>query len=241
MNMKKIPNFVNSKLEMVQKSFKSLSQSQDISMVDLIIIYDSCSKEFIEKTSKYLNGARIISKKDLGNQGSFGEQITLACNEDTNRIVILGEDDYIYDEFFFKSIRKNTKKGSFLTTYKHPDYNKINHRIFSFFSNGSKLSTVCSFAGYSKDFVDSKHVFDLYTNSVLGDGNTWKMLTVPFLGIISAMRELYSENKLNKSNVLSLVKVLKREGLNKRKKLVLSNKSHSSHIVHDGFLDEFTY
>jgi hypothetical protein len=242
MNTSKTPGFVNSKLEMVQKSFLSLSKLRSINKIDLVIIYDSCSDSFIKKTSSILNGVSIISEKKLGNQGSFGKQISMACEAQPGTIIILGEDDYIYNKGFFTSIVNDIEIGSFVTTYNHPDYeSRWTHRIFSYFNKGRKLSTVCSFAGYSEDFLDSRHIFDLYTNSVVGDGGMWKMLTIPLLGVYSSFKELYFDEKMNKLNMLYIIQAFMKEFLKKRKRLVVTHKSYSSHIVHDGFLKGFIY
>lgn len=242
MNMDKIPGFVNSKLEMVQKSFLSLSKVRSIEDINLVIIYDSCSDDFIKKTSQILNGATIISEKKLGNQGSFGLQISMACKAQPGTIVILGEDDYIYKEGFILSIESNIKMGSFVTTYNHPDYNsRWSHKLFSYLNSGYKMSTVCSFAGYSEDFLDSRYIFNLYTNSVIGDGNMWKMITIPFFGVFSSIKELCLDNKMNKLNALYIIKAFIKGIFKKRKKLIMTPESYSSHIVFNGFLKEFTY
>ena len=187
----KIPAvYPTDKYKLTEIGLRSLVNSLKEIEAKIWVIFDSCPDEYIALFDRELVNIEkeYIFFEKAGNPKTFEKQMEILLNQNFSEYIYFAEDDYFYLENNFKVALDFFKINNpdFLTTYNHPDNNKldiakINRKSediinFNNYTWQTQASTTMTFMTTKSKLLETKDIFMSYTRKNF-DNAMWFSLT----------------------------------------------------------------
>jgi len=218
----------------------------------LTIIVDSPTQEYLQQI-KELIGDNLVSRcvvlpslPPYGNSSSFKRSLSIALNSDYENIFFC-EDDYLLHDKLLDELHVfllQYQNADFCFPFTHPSYSTLlihvcynylktqNLRVNKEFSTATpRLSGCLTFWARKSSILLYRDAFELYANSMLGDHNMWKSITVPTLAALSSGIE--QRYKVYQYVTQTMPVILTNIFARKRAKVYSLNKNLGIHLAND--------
>ncbi len=228
-------------------------KNYDSKKINLNIVIDAPTPQYLNLVQNILNKGGleykiIFNEKPYGNEECFATCLDQAINFE-NSFIFFIEDDYLIHPRIFHELEKiffDRVKPQYLLPYTHPDYKLLFvHKFYSFlkFKNISSSFTLrasgcLTFITTAEEFRKDIHIFRLFSKKILGDHNTWKVLTMPFISFHTIVRELIFSKKYK----LQSIKVILKSMLKLRRPLLASTElPYGLHLSNEAIPPGYEY
>lgn len=210
--------YPNDKYKMSEICIKSFAKAIENINVKLYVILDNCPSEYMKLFKDNLKSDKIhiqfILTSGIGNGRTFGVQLTVLTNSDTE-YVYFAEDDYFYLENSITDLLKFSKENKidYSTPYDHLDY--YNHKLhldksqkvkeFNGIKYYTQKTTTMTFMANREKLIKDFAVFKSYTDNNW-DNSMWLSLTSnKLINPFEFMRLALSDSQMLKMYIKSFI------------------------------------